>query len=170
MNTGDKWVSDITYIRVNDDWNYLTTIFDLADRKVVGWSLSEDMTTQNTIVKAWIAARRTRSINPGFIFHSDRGVQYASNKMTAILNFNEKITQSMSRKGNCWDNAVAESFFKSIKYEWLYRFKYMSYLQLHESINEYISWYNIKRLHSSLGYLSPLEMEIKLKKEIKEVA
>ncbi len=170
LKTGDKWVSDITYIRVNDDWNYLTTIIDLADRKVVGWSLSEDMTTQNTIVKAWIAARRTRAINPGFIFHSDRGVQYASNKMTAILNFNQKITQSMSRKGNCWDNAVAESFFKSIKYEWLYRFKYMSYLQLHESINEYISWYNIKRLHSSLGYLSPLEMEIKLKKKIKKVA
>jgi transposase InsO family protein len=108
---GEKWVSDITYIRVNDDWNYLTTIIDLADRKVVGWSLSEDMTTQNTVLKAWIDARKTRSIHKEFIFHSDRGVQYASSKMTNICNFNLKITQSMSRKGNCWDNAVAESFF-----------------------------------------------------------
>jgi len=108
---GEKWVSDITYIRVNDDWNYLTTVIDLADRKVVGWSLSEDMTTENTVMKAWIDARKTRNISNGFIFHSDRGVQYASNKITSLCNFNLKITQSMSRKGYCWDNAVAESFF-----------------------------------------------------------
>jgi transposase InsO family protein len=112
-------VSYITCIRVNDNWNYLTTITDLADRKVVGWSLSEDMTTQNTVMKAWIEARKTIGICNEFIFHSDRGVQYASNKMINIYNFNLKITQSMSRKGNCWDNAVAESFFKTIKYEWL---------------------------------------------------
>ena len=81
LKLGEKWVSDITYIRVNDQWNYLTTIIDLADRKIVGWSLSEDMTTENTIMKAWIDARRNRNIINGFIFHSDRGVQYASNKM-----------------------------------------------------------------------------------------
>ncbi len=73
----EKWVSDITYIRVNDDWNYLTTIIDLADRKVVGWSLSEDMTTQNTVMKAWIDARKTRNISSKLIFHSDRGVHRA---------------------------------------------------------------------------------------------
>ena len=111
---GQKWVSDITYIRVNDHWNYLTTIIDLADRKVVGWSLSEDMTTDNTIVKAYLSAINTREITRGFIFHSDRGVQYASNKMTQFFSFNWKTQQSMSRKGNCWDNAVAESFFKTI--------------------------------------------------------
>jgi transposase InsO family protein len=83
--------------------------------------------------------------------------------MTDLFGFNKKITQSMSRKGDCWDNAVAESFFKTIKYEWLYRFKYSSHSQLFDSINQYITWYNIKRLHSSLGYLSPLEMEIKLR-------
>ena len=170
LKLGEKWVSDITYIRVNDHWNYLTTIIDLADRKVVGWSLSEDMTTQNTVMKAWINARRTRRINEGFIFHSDRGVQYASNKMSNICNFNLKITQSMSRKGNCWDNAVAESFFKTIKNEWLYRFKFTSYNQLYGSIEDYIKWYNNERLHSSLGYLSPLEMEIKLRGYIKKVA
>ena len=167
---GEKWVSDITYIRVNDDWNYLTTIIDLADRKVVGWSLSEDMTTQNTVMNAWIDARKTRNISNNLIFHSDRGVQYASNKITNICDYNLKITQSMSRKGNCWDNAVAESFFKTIKYEWLYRFKYTSYNQLYESIEDYIYWYNTERLHSSLGYLSPLEMEMKLRGFIKKIA
>ena len=167
---GEKWVSDITYIRVNDDWNYLTTIIDLADRKVVGWSLSKDMTVENTVLAAWLEARKVRKINVGFIFHSDRGVQYASNKMVDMFSFNIKVTQSMSRKGNCWDNAVAESFFKTIKHEWLYRFKYTSYNQLHESISDYIIWYNTQRLHSSLGYLTPLEMELKLKGVIKKVA
>ena len=76
----------------------------------------------------------------------------------------------MSRKGNCLDNAVSESFFKTIKYEWLYRFKYSSYSQLFDSIHEYITWYNNERLHSSLGYLTPLEMELKLKRVIKNVA
>jgi len=170
LKLGEKWVSDITYIRVNDHWNYLTTIIDLADRKVVGWSLSEDMTTQNTVMKAWMNARKTRAIVNGFIFHSDRGVQYASNKMVNLFNFNIKATQSMSRKGNCWDNAVAESFFKTIKYEWLYRFKFTSYNQLFDSIEDYINWYNTKRLHSSLGYISPLEMEINLRAYIKKVA
>ena len=170
MGLGLKWVSDITYIRVNDNWNYLTTIMDLADRKIVGWALSEDMTVQSTVMKAWLNACKTRTIHQGFIFHSDRGVQYASNKMNDLFSFNKKITQSMSRKGDCWDNAVAESFFKTIKHEWLNRFRYNSYLQLYESINEYITWYNNERLHSSLGYLSPLEMEMKLRGLSKKVA
>jgi len=163
LKLGEKWVSDITYIRVNDHWNYLTTIIDLADRKVVGWALSEDMTTENTIMKAWISARESRTIRKGFIFHSDRGVQYASNKMSNLFYFNRKITQSMSRKVNCWDNAVAESFFKTIKHEWLYRFKFYSFNQLFESVTDYINWYNKERLHSTLGYLTPLEMEVKLR-------
>ena len=132
LKLGEKWVSDITYIRINNDWNYLTTVLDLADRKIVGWSLSQDMTTENTVAKAWYTACKTRKINPGFVFHSDRGVQYASNNMTSLFAYNKKITQSMSRKGNCWDNAVAESFFKTIKHEWLYRFKFFSYLKLQE--------------------------------------
>jgi transposase InsO family protein len=167
---GEKWISDITYIRVGDHWNYLTTIMDLADRKIVGWALSEDMTTENTIIKAWSNARKTRNIINGFIFHSDRGVQYAANKITNIFSFNRKITQSMSRKGNCWDNAVAESFFKTIKYEWLNRFKFKSHFQLYNSIDEYISWYNTKRLHSALGYITPLEMELKLNGVTKKAA
>lgn len=116
-------------------------------------------------MKTWISARKNRNINFGFIFHLDRGVQYASNKMTNLFSLNMKITQSMSRKGNCWDNAVAESFFKTIKHEWLYRFKFTSYNQLYKSIDN-----NTKRLHSSLGYITPLEMEVKLKGVNKKVA
>ena len=133
---------------------------------MVGWSLSDDMTTENTLIKAWIMARDNRNIQPNFIFHSNRGVQYASNKMTSLFSFNWKISQSMSRKGNCWDNAVAESFFKSIKHEWLYRFKFNSYQELYHSIKNYIKWYNTERLHQSLGYLTPIEMEQKLRKLI----
>ncbi len=167
---GEKWVSDITYIRVNNDWNYLTTVIDLADRKVIGWSLSEDMTTENTIMKAWLHARSNRSLSSEFVFHSDRGIQFASNKMVKLFSFNRKTTQSMSRKGNCWDNAVSESFFKTIKSEWLYRFKYTSTSQLNNSVADYINWYNTERIHSSLGYLSPLEMEIKLRGKVNKAA
>ena len=167
---GEKWVSDITYIRVNDEWNYFTTIIDLADRKIVGWSLSEDMTTENTVLKAWYSARNSRSIEDRFILHSDRGVQYASKKMSVLFHLNKKITQSMSRVGNCWDNAVAESFFKTIKYECLYRYKFTSHNELYHCIEEYITWYNTKRLHSSLDYKTPLEKEIELRKFIKKVA
>jgi putative transposase len=94
----------------------VTTITELTDRKILCWALSEDMTTEKTVLKAWLNAYKTRGINHGFIFHSDSGVQYASNKMTSLFSFNKKITQSVSRKGNCWDNAVAESFFKSVDY------------------------------------------------------
>ena len=156
VKLGEKWVSNITYIRVYDQWCYLTTIIDLALRKVVGLFLSEDITTQNTVMKAWIHARKSINISNNLIFLSDRGVQYTLNKMTNLCGFNLKITQSMSRKGNCWDNAVAESFFKTIKYEWLYRFKFTSYNQLYRSIEDYFYGYNTERLHSSLGYLSPL--------------
>ena len=170
LNLGEKWVSDITYIRVNDNWNYLTTIIDLADRKVVGWSLSEDMTVENTVMKAWLSARNTRQISDGLVFHSDRGVQYSSNRIRALFGENIKITQSMSRKGNCWDNAVAESFFKTIKYECLYRYRFSSYEGLYGCISEYIAWYNTERLHSSLGFITPLEKEVEIRGLIKNVA
>lgn len=95
---GEKWVSDITYIKVANKWNYVTTIIDLADRKIVSWVLSDDMTTENTVYKTWLLARKNRKITDNHIFHSDRGVQYASNKMKRALGNSNKITQSMSRK------------------------------------------------------------------------
>ena len=169
-SVGEKWVSDITYIRVNDDWNYLTTIMDLADRKIVGWSLSEDMTVENTVWSAWLSAISIRNIKFDFIFHSDQGVQYASNKMSCVLRENIKITQSMSRKGNCWDNATAESLFKTIKHECTNRYKFTSNQQLFHRLEDYIRWYNTKRIHSSLGYKTPLEMQLELEKLINKAA
>jgi putative transposase len=168
---GEKWVSDISYIRVNDDWNYLTIIMDLADRKIVGWSLSENMRAENTVCQAWINARKIRTIKKNFIFHSDRSVQYTSSKISALFSFHcKRMIQSMSIKGNCWDNAVAESFFKTIKHEWLYRFKYNIYSQLYDSVEKYMNWYNNQRLHSSLGYISPLEMEVIIRNNFKIAA
>ncbi|UOB18412.1 IS3 family transposase [Abyssalbus ytuae] len=156
---GEKWVSDITYIRIGNQWYYFTMVLDLADRKVLAWTLSDDMTTENTIYKTWLLAKKRRAITKHHIFHSDRGVQYASNTMKKLLGSNLKISQSISRKGNCWDNAVAESFFKTLKYECVYRHKFKSFLEAHYVIDEYIKWYNTKRLHSSLGYKTPLEVE-----------
>lgn len=158
---GEKWVSDITYIKVGNQWNYLT-VLDLADRKIISWELTQDMSTENTIYKVWLQARKIRNITNNHIFHSDRGVQYASNKMTSVLSSSKKITQSMSRKGNCWDNAVAESLFKTIKYECTNRYVFKYYLEAYQVIDQYIKWYNYKRLHSALGYKAPVEMEIEL--------
>jgi len=159
---GQVWVSDITYIRCGSTWKYLTTIIDLCDRNVVGWSLSHDLTTKHTVLKAWQMAKAHRSIQPGFILHSDQGVQFASFPMKTIFQYNLKAKQSMSRKGNCWDNAVAESFFKTIKYEMINRKKYADFWRLYHDIERYINWYNTERLHSSLGYKTPLEKQVEI--------
>jgi putative transposase len=155
---GRVWVSDITYIRLRHSFVYLTTVLDLADRMVAGWSLSDNMTDEDTVIAAFKKAVRTRPILPGLIFHSDRGSQYASDEFRKLLNA-EKCVQSMSRKGNCWDNAVAESFFKTIKVESLYRHKFENATEVYSAIFDYIDgWYNTRRIHSSLGGKSPREM------------
>ena len=164
LKIGQKWVSDITYIKVGYKWNYVTTIIDLADRKIVSWTLSQDMTTENTVYKAWLKARGNRQVTSDHIFHSDRGVQYASNKMTSLLRQSNKIKQSMSRKGNCWDNAVAESFFKTLKYECTNRYRFKTIFQAHKIITDYIHWYNYKRMHSTLDYKTPAEKEMEIRK------
>jgi len=149
------WVSDITYIWVKTKWMYLTTVIDLADRMVVGWSLSNDLTAEQTVIAAFHQAITFRMPEPEFIFHSDRGVQYACNEFTKLLNLFD-CRQSMSRKGNCWDNAVAESFFKTIKVECIYRSTIASEQQTRKLIFNYIDgWYNTKRIHSSIGGISP---------------
>ena len=111
------WVSNITYIHTKEVFLYLTTIIDLLDRKIIGWSLNDTMSTiiPYCVLGAWRMATQNRNVENGLIFHSDLGVQYANNKFANVLNSYNKITRSMSRKGNCWDNAVAESFFKSLK-------------------------------------------------------
>ena len=158
---GQVWVSDITYIRTNRGWLYLTVVIDLFDRKVVGWSMSKGMTADETIMAAWRMAVNNRPINQELIFHSDRGIQYACTKFTNILNANELVQRSMSRKGNCWDNAVAESFFKTIKVESVYNEIYHDRNHAKLSLFKWIeTWYNRKRRHSALGYKTIEEFEI----------
>ena len=151
--SNEVWVSDLTYINTANGWLYLTVIIDLFDRKVIGWSMSHDMTAENTVIRAWQMAVLNRPISEKLIFHSDRGVQYACTKFTAILgSFSGRVTQSMSRKGNCWDNAVAESFFKTLKTECVYRERYISKSEAEMSIFDWLeTWYNRKRRHSHLG-------------------
>jgi len=153
--SAQKWVSDITYISTNQGWLYLTVIIDLYDRKVIGWSLSHILTTKQTITRAWLMAISNRPITNSLIFHSDRGVQYAANSFTNKLKQNSNVIQSMSRKGNCWDNAVAESFFKSIKVELIYRYKSMDRDVAKSLVFEYIEvFYNQNRRHYALDNLT----------------
>jgi transposase InsO family protein len=119
IDKGEKWVSDITYLRTLDGWIYLTVVLDLFDRKVVGWSLSSDMDAAHTTIPAFEMAIKSCPIRNGLIFHSDRGVQYCAKSFREVLHrFCPSIRQSMSRKGNCWDNACAESFLKHSKRNW----------------------------------------------------
>ncbi|WP_310559021.1 IS3 family transposase, partial [Flavobacterium sp.] len=146
-----KWVSDITYISTLEGWLYLTTVIDLYDRKIIGWSLSTGMKTTETIIKAWRMAVLNRPLNGELIFHSDRGVQYASVNFRNVLNVNSEIIQSMSRKGNCWDNAVAESFFKTLKKECVYQNKFKTIQEAKLKVFDYIEqFYNKNRIHSAL--------------------
>ena len=146
------WVSDITYIPTKDGFLYLTTIIDLYDRKCIGWSISNGMSTEETTLAAWKMAVKNRDITKGLIFHSDQGVQYASQKFANMLDSYKIITRSMSRKGNCWDNDFAESFFKTLKSEQIYGNKLVSREQMKMDLFEYIEiWYNKNRRHSALG-------------------
>lgn len=153
---GEKWVSDITYVRTQQGWLYLTVVMDLFDRKIIGWSMSSTLEAQPTVLAALQMALGKRPVNPNeLIFHSDRGVQYACEEFRALLE-RYQIIQSMSRKGNCWDNAVAENFFKIIKSELIYQLPLLNIGQTQIEIFEFIEiWYNKKRKHSHLNYLTP---------------
>jgi transposase InsO family protein len=133
-------------------------VLDLYDRKVIGWSMSKDMSAENTSIKAMKMALTNRKPS-SLIFHSDRGIQYACDAFTALLH-QHRIRQSMSRKGNCWDNAVAESFFKTLKGECTDRYQFKSIAEAKTAVFSYIEgWYNRGRIHSSLGYVTPLQKQ-----------
>jgi transposase InsO family protein len=154
------WVSDITYIDTNEGWLYLTTVIDLFDRQAIGWALSSTMKTNETVIPAFNMAKSNRPIqnHQSLIFHSDRGIQYACEEFTSYIASYKTITRSMSRKGNCWDNAVAESFFKSLKTELVYHYKYQTRKEAELSIFEYIeTFYNTNRRHKQLNNLTILE-------------
>lgn len=154
-----SWVSDLTYIHTNEGWLYLAVIIDLYSRKVIGWSMSDRMKDQ-LVTDALKMALFRRKVRSNLLLHSDRGSQYASDNMQKLLSQNN-IMCSMSRKGNCWDNAVAESFFHSLKTECVYHEHYLTRHAAKQSIFDYIEvFYNRKRRHSYLGYRSPEQYEL----------
>ncbi len=156
--TDQLWVSDITYIRLRGEFIYLAVILDACSRRVIGWELSRRIDTPLSI-GALKMALSIRQIKPGLVHHSDRGVQYASTEYTDLLK-NAGITISMSRRGNPYDNAQAESFMKTLKYEEVYLSEYANMSEAHARISHFlIQVYNRERLHSRIGYVPPEEFE-----------
>ena len=153
-----KWVSDITYIKVGRTWLYLAAVVDLFSRKVVGWALETHM-RESLILDAFTMAASQRDIKDNALIHSDRGVQYRGNEYQETIKAHG-MRCSMSRKGNCWDNAVMESFFSRLKVELIYAENYRTIEEARAGIFEYIEmFYNRVRRHSSVGYVSPHEYE-----------
>ena len=155
---GQCWASDITYIPTREGWLYLAATLDLFHRKVIGWAMDRWITRQLAMDALSMAIKGERP-RPGLIHHSDRGVQYASNEFQALLKTNA-IRCSMSRKGDCWDNAVAESFFHTLKVELIHGNFYNTPQEAKTTIFDYIEvFYNRQRRHSYLGYQSPVDFE-----------
>lgn len=152
------WVADITYIPTHEGWLYLATIMDLYSRQIVGWAMDR-MLTEELVTRALLQAIGRRNPPAGLLHHSDQGVQYASHGYQQLLK-DHGFIPSMSRKGDCYDNACMESFFHTLKVELTHRLRYWTRNQARQSIFEYIEvFYNRIRLHSALGYLSPCEYE-----------
>ena len=160
-NINQLWVADITYIRLLRDFIYLAVLLDAFSRRCIGWAISRHIDTQLTLAALQMALN-TRTIQPGLIHHSDQGVQYAATDYVAILQEN-KIEISMSRTGNPYDNAKAERFMRTLKYEEIYMNDYETLAEVRASIEHFIeAVYNRKRLHSAIGYRPPVEFEASL--------
>jgi transposase InsO family protein len=158
-----RWCGDITYIGTWEGWMYLATVIDIASRRVVGYALADHLRTE-LVSAALVNAVAARNPTPGVIFHADRGCQYTSAEFAALAS-DYTVTLSHGRTGQCWDNALAESFFASIKGELLDLRAWPTRDIARRAIVEYIGWYNGTRLHSTLGYLSPAEFETSTGKE-----
>jgi len=155
------WAGDITAVWTGEGWLYLAVLLDLASRRIVGWAAQETMDTTLPLAALRQALER-RHIHPGLLHHSDRGVQYASGRYQALLH-HHGLRISMSRKGNCWDNSVVESFFSTLKTE-LHPMTWATRAQARQAIADYIErFYNCRRLHSTLGYRSPAAFEARFK-------
>ena len=152
------WVADITYIRTYQGWLYLAAILDLYSRRIVGWALESHM-REDLVLQALDMALHDRRPERGLLHHSDQGRQYAAGDYQTRLT-DSGISCSMSRKGNCWDNAVMESFFHTLKVECVYQTRYHTFAEARRDIFGYIAgFYNTHRLHSALGYMSPTDYE-----------
>jgi transposase InsO family protein len=159
------WTSDITYLRTQEGWLYLAVVMDIYSRKIVGWSTSSSLSAELVLKALWMAILH-RNPDEGIILHSDRGSQYTSSSVRELLK-GCKITQSMSSSGNCYDNAITESFFHTLKTELIFWNNYQTREEAKRSIFEYIEiFYNRQRLHSALNYLSPVEFELKKQERI----
>jgi transposase InsO family protein len=160
-----KWVTDITYIPTAEGWLYVAAIIDLFSRRVVGWAMSSTMAT-SLVLSALDMALGSRSPGKGLVHHSDRGSQYASAVYRQVLH-HAGLTASMSRRGNCYDNAVIESFWHSLKVELVHRRSFATRIEAEQAIFEYIEvFYNRVRLHSSIGYVSPAAFEAAHRQEV----
>lgn len=155
------WVGDITYVATDEGWLYVASVMDLCSRRIIGWSTADHLRAE-LAKEALMKAIRARCPKEGLLHHSDRGVQYACGEYQALLE-RHGMRCSMSRSGNCYDNASMESFFKTFKVELVYQERYASREEARKSIHSYIEvFYNHQRLHSSLGYRSPAEYEAEL--------
>jgi len=152
------WTGDITYIATEEGWLFLAVVIDLFSRKVVGWSMRPDMHRRLVIDALEMGVYQRRPHPGGLIFHSDRGSQYASEDFRAVID-KHGILASMSRKGNCWDNAVTETLFRSLKVERLHGERFETIRQAKDAVLGWLLWYNRKRMHSTLNYASPVEFE-----------
>ena len=163
-----RWCGDITYISTWEGWLYLATVIDIASRRVVGYAMADHLRT-SLVAGALVNAAAARDPEPGVIFHADRGCQYTSAELAALAS-DLDVELSHSRKGQCWDNALAESFFGSLKGELIDLQAWPTRAGARRAVTQYIGWYNGTRLHSSLGYLTPAEFEATHRNQAQNVA